>query len=404
MKVIIRLLLVFLVAVSSLSSAQNVTIKGKAPGYEGQFISIVEKKDYISLLEVINARSLIDENGNFELAFQTDHTIKCVLRIGNVNANIYLVPNKTYEITFPKLQKTDVRTLSNSNFVSLTIENGKDGDLNFLISEFNIYRDDFLYKNVDYFNKGAYRILKAKVDSFKLNANKKFKDKGNAYFKNYLMYGIGELEYARNKSKKDLYDEYIQPHGISYENNQYMNFFSQYYNQRLASIALYNKALVDAINIDESLEKANNALSSELGYNTPKLREAALLFGLFECRNSATLTKNGIMKILQTISETGLTPYHRKVAANIIEKIRKVMVGSRAPEFELSDQNGNLVSLKDFRGRYIYIDFWATWCAPCLREMKMMKSLQNEYGDRIEIISISIDDNKASLQKFLKKN
>ena len=401
---ITNLITVFLVAFSSLAFGQNVTIKGTATDYIGKFISIVQKKDYISGLEEVNAKSLVDEKGNFEVAFDTDHTIKCVLRIGNINANIFVAPNKTYVVDFPKTPKEAVKTLSNSTFVQLTFENENKDDLNYQISEFNIYRDDFMDKNLDLFYKNALRVLKVKIDSFKLTATEKFGGIKNAYFINYLQYSFAELELARNKRKTDLYEEYIKPHGISYSNNQYMSFFTQYYKQRLGSMALYNQKLADAINIDESLEKVNEVLASELGYNTPRLREAALLYGLFENRNSTALTKNGIIKILTTISTSSKTPEHQQIAKNILVAVRKNMVGTKASNFELVDKNGKDVSLSDFRGKYVYIDFWATWCVPCLREMKMMKNLQKNYGDKIVIISISVDDNIDTMNKFLLKN
>ncbi|NQY66242.1 MAG: TlpA family protein disulfide reductase [Flavobacteriales bacterium] len=396
--------LLILLGINFNSSAQNVTIKGKAESYKGQFISIVQKKDYISGLEEISSKSLIDENGNFEVAFDTEHTIKCALRIGSVNANIYISPDRTYIVSFPETPKTTPKTLSNSAFVSLLIDNGTDDDLNSLISDFNIFRDDFIDDNYGLFMRGAYRILKTKVDSFKINANEKFGGKGNAYFKVYLKYSIGEIEIARGKSKQDLYDEYVKPHAISFYNNQYMNFFSQYYGKRMGSIALYNSNFVDAINIDESLEKINEVLAGELGYNTPKLREAAILFGLFENRNSPVLLKNGILKILNQIADHGLSETHKEIARNIIIGIKKNMVGSPAHAFDLLDENGNMVSLSDFKGKYVYIDFWATWCVPCLREMKMMKSLEEKYGDRIEFISISIDKDYDVMKKFLGEN
>jgi thiol-disulfide isomerase/thioredoxin len=61
-----------------------------------------------------------------------------------------------------------------------------------------------------------------------------------------------------------------------------------------------------------------------------------------------------------------------------------------APAFTLLDLEGNEVSLADFRGEVLLIDFWATWCAPCKEEIPMMNELQHSYGDAgFRILAIS---------------
>ncbi|SMD32339.1 Thiol-disulfide isomerase or thioredoxin [Reichenbachiella faecimaris] len=78
-----------------------------------------------------------------------------------------------------------------------------------------------------------------------------------------------------------------------------------------------------------------------------------------------------------------------------IEKIRKLQAGMPSATFAYQSINGETVTLKDLRGKYLYVDVWATWCGPCLREIPSLKSLENDYHDaRIEFVSISIDVQK----------
>ena len=64
-----------------------------------------------------------------------------------------------------------------------------------------------------------------------------------------------------------------------------------------------------------------------------------------------------------------------------------------APEFELRDLNGNRAHLSDFRGKAIVLNFWATWCAPCRREIPWFTEFQKEYGPQgLQIIGVSMDD------------
>lgn len=63
-----------------------------------------------------------------------------------------------------------------------------------------------------------------------------------------------------------------------------------------------------------------------------------------------------------------------------------------APGFTLKDLNGDTVRLEQFRGQYIVLNFWATWCPPCVKEMPSMERLQQHFKDkRFRVVAISVD-------------
>lgn len=79
----------------------------------------------------------------------------------------------------------------------------------------------------------------------------------------------------------------------------------------------------------------------------------------------------------------------------------KLATGKKAPEFEIIDNNGNIVKLSDFLGKFVYIDCWSSFCGPCIREMPEMKKLSDELKDEnIIFVSISADNDK---EKWLSK-
>jgi thiol-disulfide isomerase/thioredoxin len=59
--------------------------------------------------------------------------------------------------------------------------------------------------------------------------------------------------------------------------------------------------------------------------------------------------------------------------------------------------------LADFRGKYVYIDMWATWCAPCKRELPYLKALEKEFADaQIVFLGLSVDKDKAAWEKMVR--
>lgn len=76
--------------------------------------------------------------------------------------------------------------------------------------------------------------------------------------------------------------------------------------------------------------------------------------------------------------------------------------GNPAPNFEnFENYNGGTSSLTDFKGKYVYIDVWATWCMPCIVQIPHLKKLQEKYkGKNIEFISISTDSNQKTAKTW----
>lgn len=67
--------------------------------------------------------------------------------------------------------------------------------------------------------------------------------------------------------------------------------------------------------------------------------------------------------------------------------------GSFAPDFTLKDIAGRTVSLKDLRGQYVIVDFWATWCPPCLMAIPELVELHRKYKEKgLVVLGISLDD------------
>lgn len=80
--------------------------------------------------------------------------------------------------------------------------------------------------------------------------------------------------------------------------------------------------------------------------------------------------------------------YNQKVAA-------KKMEGIVSPSFDYENHKGGKTKLEDLRGKYVYIDVWATWCGPCIAEIPHLKKVEEKYhGKNIEFVSISVDVEK----------
>lgn len=72
--------------------------------------------------------------------------------------------------------------------------------------------------------------------------------------------------------------------------------------------------------------------------------------------------------------------------------------------FELPDLDGNLVSIADFEGKFVLINFWATWCTYCDQEMPDLQALQDKYGDDLVVLLVNVQESEKEIKAYLDKN
>jgi peroxiredoxin len=91
--------------------------------------------------------------------------------------------------------------------------------------------------------------------------------------------------------------------------------------------------------------------------------------------------------------------------ASIVENLKKLPVGSPAPEIKLKTPEGKQVSLSSFKGKYLLVDFWAAWCGPCRKENPHVAELYRKFKNKnFEILGVSLDDNTDAWKEAIKKD
>jgi len=79
-------------------------------------------------------------------------------------------------------------------------------------------------------------------------------------------------------------------------------------------------------------------------------------------------------------------------------------IGVMAPAFDLASMNNTVVTLEQFKGKVVFLNFWAPWCIPCKQEMPELEKLYRKYSkDGFEVVGVCVETNPTAVQQFLKK-
>lgn len=112
---------------------------------------------------------------------------------------------------------------------------------------------------------------------------------------------------------------------------------------------------------------------------------------------------NAAIKGLEAVRSGAAPEQAKERAATLINAARSLQVGMVMPDFEATTLDGDKVKLSSLRGKVVLVDFWATWCGPCVAEMPNLQKAAKQFGEKFVVLSISADDSAGTVKRFKKK-
>ncbi len=193
---------------------------------------------------------------------------------------------------------------------------------------------------------------------------------------------------AANPYGKEL-DEAINVYNIA--SNEYNNVSQTEENYRILKQA---SKRMDSLSVKQS--EAFLAM-------IPENRDSKML-ALIVCNQYNGASVDVLENIVSQFGEGVQESYPIRKMKKRVAQVKASAVGSMAPEFELKDLEGNRVKLSSFRGKYVLVDFWASWCGPCRKEIPNIKQVYNSFADKgLVVIGVSVDQNEEEWRQAVKE-
>ncbi|MDR2835788.1 MAG: redoxin domain-containing protein [Bacteroidales bacterium] len=400
--------ILFFVSVSFFLFSESV-IFGTAKEYANNTIIFYKYADGITCMKEKLFDLKFDEKGNFNISIENQNITYVFAEFGTYFAYIYLEPNKNYEVIFPEYVEKGNVDIFNPFYeplkIHLGINNLKDTDLNFLIMDFDYFYEKYLSLNIEKLIKNG---LNTDVEEFIKSINKKYEYSNNKYFQQYKKYRIAGLKniVTQKKEESALVYSYFSKSPVLYDNPAYMdlfnNLFESYFDNML--ISTEGPALYTIINKGHSIKRMNAFLSQKKELQNTQLREMVIMKGLYDCFGNRHLSWLPLLLTLDSLAISTKYEKHKQISQNIADMVIDMTENTVAPNFELPDTNNNLYELKNFRGKYVYLQFANTTSIVSQQELALVKKLYEKFHGNCIFLTILTDENVEKAKKYLKKN
>lgn len=381
-----------------------------APAYKGKYALLNTSDDLISYKNNKLDKQYIDSTGYFTFTISTEKALKTYIEIGSASAFLYIDPTTSkYKVYFPAEETNNQKVSGNS--VELLFDSLPKNDLNTLILELNYRIDDFLFGDSIKMQRTILQndAFKDSINSFKKVLIKEYRPIKKQYFHEYIKYSIAGLEQlymgrGMIKNKIYLFEMYLNDLPVLYENDAYMDFFKQNFDGLFQSnIGLYDR-VEHAINDYRSSEKLDEVLQNSPFLKNDSIRELVTITNLYQEYYKNSFNSENIILILEQISKKTIIKEHEFIINNILSQINLLKPGTKAPEINLITTNLDTISVSEFNGKFVYIQFFSTWNQSALQELKIMEDMYKKYNKYIQFISISLDEDEKEFIQFKKEH
>jgi peroxiredoxin len=350
-------------------AAQDIKIKGQAVDYAGEELRFYTYSDLITYTEETLFRCTVDDKGNFEGSGKFMHEEIVMARSGIYTVYFYGIPGAEYTLYLPpKTHKTRADSL-NPFFTEIPIHAGV--------------------------------ATSAPNDINRLMMEGSEQTNGNKNYEHYLYYREGLLKFQSVRQKvKNISLNYFRDKPVLYYNEAYMDLFNYVYYRYFEFAQRYDPQLALIIDTKRGLPALKSYLLKDDVFKDDALLELVILKNLYDNFYAGIFQPEGLLALVVEVRQQTKYEQHKLIADNIINKVTLLLPGYVPPDFKLYDTEGKLYTLKDFKGKALYLMFCSVSNYGCIQNFEALFTLHNIYHDMLEIAVICMDEDMETVKKF----
>ena len=351
----------------------------------------------------------ISENGEIDIKFPLVHASHIIFTSGGNHARIYVNPKS--KLSF---------TANAENFMETLTFTGDDADVNNYLATQSAFMVNAGIRNENFLYSSKYETFLSSLDELveTLNSNlNAFSQKFTINYEEFISLEKERFNLISGTLILTYYTPIINTNGTNEVLDKKLNelvystdlnnpIMIQLYEfkpfvQNLIALRLNKQIKEKKIEFKSAEEYANSyfAIIDETFVESEVVEE---LYYSFMKDFVAYYGAESVLAIYGKYKDFSTNKSRLSELDKIFAEYSKLAKGQASVNWTFPDINGKNYSLTDFRGKYVYIDVWASWCGPCKRELPSLAQLKETFkGKNIAIIGISVDENKADWQNMI---
>ena len=404
-KLVGHIILFLCLAATGTALAQSpVTITGTAPFATGKEIRLLVFNDLLNGIPTVATTDIIDKHGRFSLKYATTDILLAQLAIGTSKAEFFIVPanHYTFNISVDNTLHQRLNPEKYGGYLHIETPNKDTADLNFKINRFSEYfkrvADAFSYPMIYGTDPTIYDTVRSEIAQ-----HFDFQYNPSNFYQSYGFYTLGEIDMLQYRKKPAfLYEKYFDNDYILYNNPAYMSLFNQYYDGYLYYSPYISKDLLSrTINETPDYPTLFNEAGRDPKLTNARLRELVIIKNLIAFLDNKEFDHGNIIKLLQYIQSASGFEKHIELINSKLNQL--LALKKNTEEITFLDEKGHKASLKQYTGKPIYLHIFQTDCINCIREMLIIKELNDKYNERVQFVSLCVDPEKNDFQAFVKQ-
>lgn len=338
---------------------------------------------------------VIDAAGNGTIEVKDFTPQYVLLQYGRARRTLYLDPAQDLTISFNggEMWKA-INFEGEAAAVNTYLNTGKIKNLTF--QDTKLKEADFMLKADSLFDANCEALNKTGLpDTFTKKEKTRLKYFTYGMFPMHPMYYVYQTQDSTHVASAAFYDR-LQSLITIDRNLLTLPEYKEFLPNAIASIS--NKGVT---------EKPENTTEQYVNYIDANIQDAKVaeyLVNLFVYGNISSRGLDGADALIAMFNKHVKESRMVEKFNTLCSKWEKLKAGVPSPTFSCPDIDGKTVSLADLKGKFVYIDVWATWCGPCRGELPHLKTLEEKYaGKDIYFVSLSCDKNKKAWESMVKK-
>ncbi len=394
---------------SATYAIKPIKISGKLTFAHSGQLRFYQYTDFLTEEKKLLAFANIDSNGLFEIQLSLKETQLVELAYNATFGQMFLEPEKSYQVEISAdtqaLDRIDAQLYGFRLYVAVLPYDSS--ELNYKIDRFERYYRYFFYNFEEYFYQ---QTPEATYDSLVnlLRVRIPYDEQSMDFYSQYVKYRYASIDFLYyQKNREKVYQKYLTSAYIPYNNISYMSFLNEFYERYVygASKYMHTKTLEEQINKGTPLFKILDLLGADPTLVNEQVREMVLIKTIGELyKENDNFNRVQLLNLLQQIIVLSKFEEHKTMATNMVQHLTRFQSAYPAPYFTLKDIYNNTFHLTDFAGKYLYLHFFATYNQESQQEMFVLEQMQEQFGDKLQIVSVMLDFESAKLYHYVNEH